>query len=395
MSLIPVLALVLGACGTSEEATDATEGSEPIKIGLITSLTETFAPWGVSVRDGMRLAVAEINEADGVDGRMIELLERDDQSNPEEGARGLERLIEDGVVAAGGVISSDVGLATTRVAEELSVPLFLVKAGSDAILTTESRFTFRTCLPAAPMVVAPIVQYVLDTGVTRVGAIVADYAWGQAIKTSLEAEFADLDGVEIQIEVAPVPEKDFAAYLRRLDDFDAELLIATGHPPGGVSIVKQSDDFGMPASVTGSWNPLGLIMRAVGDQGIDRYLDFSCIDYDSPDYHELARRYLAFSDNDFMEDDAVAGYGMVYAIAEAVGAVGDDPSDVASYLHQNTFDIPGYSFPLSWTEWGEIAAAQPTLVVIRRQQPPEGVNPGADWYPELLSLSVPLEPYVP
>jgi len=424
VSFTLALALTLSACSTTEESADTTAGAtettttaaaaettttaaaaettttvpvntEPIKIGLLTSLTATFAPWGVSARDGMRLAVEEINAAGGVDGRMLELLERDDQSNPEEGASGFERLIEDGVVAVGGVISSSVGLSTARLAEELAVPLLLVKAGSDAILTTDSRYTFRTCLPAAPMVAGPVAQFVETAGFTKVGAIVADYAWGQAVKSALETEFAGVAGVELQIEVAPVPEQDFAAYLRRLDDFGAEILVATGHPPGGVSIVKQSDDFGMDVGVSGSWNPLGLIMGAVGEQGFDRYTDFACVDYDSAEYQELALRYLAFSENTFMEDDAVAGFGIVHAVAEAVGAVGDDPVAVAEYLHANTFEVPGYSFDLSWTEWGELAAAQPTFVVIREQEPPEGVSPGADWYPELLVLSDPLEPYVP
>jgi len=424
VSFTLALALTLSACSTTEESADTTAGAtettttaaaaettttaaaaettttvpvntEPIKIGLLTSLTATFAPWGVSARDGMRLAVEEINAAGGVDGRMLELLERDDQSNPEEGASGFERLIEDGVVAVGGVISSSVGLSTARLAEELAVPLLLVKAGSDAILTADSRYTFRTCLPAAPMVAGPVAQFVETAGFTKVGAIVADYAWGQAVKSALETEFAGVAGVELQIEVAPVPEQDFAAYLRRLDDFGAEILVATGHPPGGVSIVKQSDDFGMDVGVSGSWNPLGLIMGAVGEQGFDRYTDFACVDYDSAEYQELALRYLAFSENTFMEDDAVAGFGIVHAVAEAVGAVGDDPVAVAEYLHANTFEVPGYSFDLSWTEWGELAAAQPTFVVIREQEPPEGVSPGADWYPELLVLSDPLEPYVP
>lgn len=424
VSLALALALLFSACSSSNDSTDTTTAApqatttaapqattttaapqatttaapvntEPIKIGLLTSLTSTFAPWGVSVRDGMRLAVQEINAAGGVNGRMLQLIERDDQSNPEEGVSGLERLIEDGVVAAGGVISSDVGLATARIAEELSVPLFLVKAGSDAILTTDSRYTFRTCLPAAPMVAGPLAQYVESQGITKVGAIIADYAWGQAIKSALETEFDKLPGITLQVEVAPVPEKDFAAYLRRLDDFGMEILVATGHPPGGVSIVKQSDDFGYDVEVTGSWNPLGLIMGAVGEQGIDRYSDFGCVDYDSAEYQELAIRYLAFSDNAFMEDDAVAGFGIVHAIAEAVGAVGDDPEAVAAYLHATTFDIPGYAFPLRWTEWGELAEARPTFVVIREMAPPEGVSPDATWYPELLHLSDPLEPYVP
>ena len=252
VGLILALALVISACSSAEEPTDTTAApgdttttaapadttttaapadtsttepvnTEPIKIGLLTSLTATFAPWGVSARDGMRLAVEEINAAGGVNGRMLELLERDDQSNPEEGASGLERLIEDGAVAVGGVISSSVGLTTARIAEELQVPLFLVKAGSDAILTTDSRYTFRTCLPAAPMVMGPIAQYAKSEGITKIGAIVADYAWGQAVKSALETEFEGVEGIELQIEVAPVPEKDFAAYLRRLGDFGTEI----------------------------------------------------------------------------------------------------------------------------------------------------------------------------
>ncbi len=420
MSFVLALAMVLSAC-SSDDADDTTTtaaptdttvadtattttaaptdttvaNTDPIKIGMLTSLTATFAPWGVSVRDGMLLAANEINAAGGVNGRMIELVERDTQSNPEEGVAGFERMVEDGVVAAAGVISSDVALSTARVAEELHVPLFLVKAGTDAALTTDSRYTFRTCLVAAPMVTGPLAQYVEAEGITKVGAIVADYAWGQAIKSALEASFADADGVELQIEVAPVPEQDFSSYLRKLQDFGAEILVATGHPPGGVAITGQSADFGMDIPVTGSWNPIALIVNAVGEQAIDRYADFACVDYDDPEYQDLARRYLAMSDNPFMEDDAVAGFGIVHAVAEAVGAVGDDPVAVAQYMHDNSFDIPGYSFPLSWTEWGEIAEAQPTFTIMREMTPPDGVNPGANWYPELLIKAQPLEPYVP
>lgn len=400
ISLVVALTMVLSACGSKAaddvSPTDApTETMDPIKIGMLTSLTASFAPWGVAARDGMRLAVQEINADGGVNGRMIELIERDDQSNPEEGVSGFERMIEDGVVAAGGVISSDVALATTRVAEELHVPLLLVKAGSDAVLTQASRYTFRTCLVAAPMVTDPLAQWVHSEGLTKIGAIVADYAWGQSIKAGLEASFAHMDGVELQIEVAPVPETDFSAYLRRLQDFGAEIIVASGHPPGGVAIVKQSADFDMDIMVVGSWNPIALIANAVGDQAIDRYADFSCVDYDSPAYQNLAKRYLAMSDNSFMEADAVAGFGIVHAVAEAVGVVGDDPEAVAQYLHDNEFDIPGYSHVLSWTAWGEIARSQPTFIMMRKMTPPEGVNPGANWYPELLIRSAPLEPYIP
>ena len=368
---------------------------EPIIIGALTSLTGPFTPWGVQVRDGMQLSVDEINAAGGVGGRPLELRVVDDESNPEAGTSGIERLIEEGAVAVGGIISSDVGLATTRVAEELETPMFLVKAGSEQILTQDSRYTFRTCIPSAPMVADPIAQYVESEGLTRVGAIVADYAWGQAFRAALEDTFADVEGVELQIEVAPVPEQDFTTYLRNLETFEPDLLVATGHPPGSGAITVQSADLGLDIPVTGAYSPLAAVVGGAADAAIGRYSDFDCADFASEEYADLATRYLAASDNTFMEDDAVAGYGIVQMIAQSVEAVGDDPVAIAEYLHSETFDLPAYPYDMSWTEWGEMAAAQPVFSVIGPGPAPEGLNEAGDWWPETLIVSEPLEPYVP
>jgi branched-chain amino acid transport system substrate-binding protein len=399
-----VLALVAGACGDDDDDAEAPADTgeqgeepsgEPITIGVVTSLTGPFTPWGLQVRDGMQLAVDEINADGGVDGRPLELDVADDQMSPEEGVSGVERLVEDGAVAIGGVISSDVGLATARVAEESEVPLFLVKAGNEEILTRDSRYTFRTCLPAAPMVAGPIAQFVEEEGLTRVGAIIADYGWGQAFRDAAEDEFSSLDGVQLKVEVAPVDETDFTTYLRNLESFDPELLVATGHPPGSGPITVQSADLGLDVQVTGAYAVLSEVVSAAGDAATGRYTDFDCADYESEEYQDLARRYLESSDNTFMDDDAVAGYGIVTMVAQAVEEVGDDPTAIAEYLHEQTFDLPGYSFEMGWTEWGELASAQPLFTVIGEGPAPEGVNEGGDWYPETLILPDPLEPYEP
>ena len=364
---------------TTAAAAEAPSG-EPIVIGALTSLTGPFTPWGVQVRDGMQLAVDEINAAGGVGGRPLELSVVDDESNPEAGTSGIERLIEEGAVAVGGIISSDVGLATARVAEELETPLFLVKAGSEQILTQDSRYTFRTCIPSAPMVADPIAQYVEQEGLTKVGAIVADYAWGQAFRAALEDTFADVEGVELQIEVAPVPEQDFTTYLRNLEAFEPELLVATGHPPGSGAITVQSADLGLDIPVTGAYSPLAAVVggrRRRGHRPLLRLRLRRLRQRRVPGARPALPREL--SDNTFMEDDAVAGYGIVQMVAQAVEAVGDDPVAVAEYLHSETFDLPGYPYDMSWTEWGEMAAAQPLFSVIGAGPAPEGVNEAGDW----------------
>ncbi len=420
LPLLAALALVVAACG-GDDTTDTTEAAapdtteaaapdtteataaadtteavpgEPIKIGMLTDLTSTFAPWGVHVRDGMLMAAEEINAAGGVDGRMIEIVQADSQNDADAAAEALERLVEDGVVAVGGIISSGVGVPTAGLAEELQMPLFMVKGGSDAILTADSRYTFRTCLPAAPMDAGPILQYAQEQGLTKVGAIIADYAWGQAMKSALETTFEGAD-VEIQIEVAPVPpDTDFTTYLRALTDFGAEMIVATGHPPGSGPITVLSQDY-LDVPITGAWSPLSAVVGNLEAAAIGRYADFGCADYFGDEYQEMAKRYLAFSDLTFMEDDAVAGHGIVTMVADAVGAVGDDPVAIAEYLHGQTYDLEGYAHEMSWTEWGELAAAQPILVLITSGPAPEGLNEGGDWWVELLVHSEPLEPYVP
>jgi branched-chain amino acid transport system substrate-binding protein len=286
-----------------------------------------------------------------------------------------------------------VAVPIAALAEELQMPLFIVKGGSDAVLTADSRFTFRTCLPAAPMDAGPILQYAEEQGLGSVGAIIADYPWGQAIKGSMETAFGGSD-VAIQIETAPLPETDFTTYLRALDDFGAEMIVATGHPPGSGPITAQSSDlFEVP--VTGAWTPFSLVVGNLAEAAIGRYADFACADYLGSEYAALATRYLEFSENTFMSDDAVAAHGIVTMVADAVANAGDDPVAIAEYLHGQSYDLEGYAHAMSWTDWGELAASQPILYIVTEGPAPAGVSEAGDWWLEQLVHSEPLEPYLP
>jgi branched-chain amino acid transport system substrate-binding protein len=422
MPVLLIVVMILTACGAPAEtaapatqapATEAPEteapateapateapatepaSTEPIKIGTLTDLTG-FTPWGVNVRDGMALAAKEINEAGGVNGRMIELVVQDSENNAEVGVDRFERLVDEGVVAIGGVISSGVGAPAAAVAEQEQVPFFLVKSGTEAALTRDSRFTFRTCLPAAPMVAAPVLQYAQEQGFTRIGAIVADYPWGQSFRAAMEEAFEG-SGIEYTVEVAPVPpDTDFTPYVRAMADFGSEMIVGTGHPPGNTAIVTLSADLAGNVPVTGAWIPPDLAVGGLQDLAIGRYSDFACADYLSEEYADLARRYLEFSDNQFMSDDAVAGYAIVQIVAEAVGEVGDDRVAIADYIRTHEFNPPGYAHPLSWTEWGELASSAPIFFRISAGPAPEGLNEAGDWWLELLTRSATLTPYDP
>jgi ABC-type branched-subunit amino acid transport system substrate-binding protein len=246
------------------------------------------------------------------------------------------------------------------------------------------------------MVAGPVLQYAQSKGLKRVGAIVADYAWGQAFKAAIEEAFKAAPDIQLQVKVAPVGETDFTTYLRGFESFKPDLIVATGHPPGSGPITVQSADLGFDVPVTGAYTPRSLVMSGAKDAAIDRYADFSCADFTSPAYQDLARKFLAAnSDAKFFEDDALAGYGIVKMLADTIGKVGDNPEAIAKHLHESTFTIPGYAFEMRWTEWGELANAKIAFDLIGKGPAPDGVNNAGTWYPQRLLVSEPLQPFQP
>jgi branched-chain amino acid transport system substrate-binding protein len=373
----------------------------PIKIGALTPLTGPFAPWGLQARAGMALAVNEINRSGGVkgrgQGRRLNLVVADDQSvNTNAAIDGFRRLTQqDDVVSVGGIIGSPIALATTRLAEEAKVPLFLVKAGNNEILSQSSRYTFRTCLPAAAMVATSVVQLAQRRDIRNVGVVIADYAWGQSFKSSLEEAAKTAPNIRFNVQVAPLPTTNFTPYLRSMEG--VSLLVATGHPPGAGSILAQAQQLGIKAPVVGAYSPYSLTVRNAGEAAYGRWSDFKCMATATKQYKALAKRYLrAFPQNEFFEDDAIAGYAYVKVVAEAIRNVGVNPERIAAYVHANTFNIPGYAFPLTWTAWGELRGPRVQFAVLTRGPAPErGLNTRGNWWPRVLFKSQALTPYRP
>lgn len=367
----------------------------PVKIAFLSSLSGPFAFWGINARDGMKMAVAEVNQAGGVLGRPLELVERDDRNSPAEGITAFRALAErEGIVAGGAMISSDVAIAVTREAETLRIPYFLTMAGSHAILRRSSRYTFRTCLVAAPMYVAAIANMIRQEKHERVGVIVADYAWGHSIREAFEKAAATL-GIRSQIEVAPVPAADFTPYLRRLMPLNPQLLVIAGHPPGNPTIVRQAAELGMTALSVGSVLPPELMVQRGGEAVAGRFIDYSCVDFQSPTFRRLAANYYAAYKR-YFDNSAFSGYVTVKIVADAARRVNSvNPRALADAIRTGRFVQPAYGWPLSYTEWGEMKEARIIFFSIERGESPGGIHPGSGWYQKWLFRSPPVEPYVP
>src|SRR3989442_9354957 len=114
-SIVATALLSLGTAGFA---------AEPIKIGVSGPFTGGSAPMGVSMRDGVKLAVSEINAKGGVLGRQLQLIERDEEAKNERGVQVTQELInKENVVATVGYINTGVALASQRFYQEAKIPV--------------------------------------------------------------------------------------------------------------------------------------------------------------------------------------------------------------------------------------------------------------------------------
>lgn len=127
-----LLVVSLAACGSdassdgaSTEGTDATEAStDPIVIGLVDEQTGPTAAVQGAAGDGVRLAVQTINDAGGIDGRQIELIERDSAGDAATAITGINEMVDEGAIAIVGPVNGGLCQAVAPTYAELEIPGF-------------------------------------------------------------------------------------------------------------------------------------------------------------------------------------------------------------------------------------------------------------------------------
>jgi len=382
---------LLAGCtgGDGRPVTDTPAGTTvggdmgPITIGALEPQSGPFSPWGQVHLEGLRIALSEINDAGNLDGE-LQLAVTDTGADPAEADSAFRRNVEqDDAVAVTGPVSSDVGIRTAQTAADLEVPNFLHMAGSLDILSSDTRYTFRTgWLPSTSHARADA-QFFEANDVSSVGAIIADYAWGRSVESALR-EFTPSD-IDLQIEAAPVGASDFKSFLRQFSS-DVELMDFVGHPPGSVTAAGQMFELEMDQTILGVDTPQALMIQVLGNNVTNDVITRHLTVPGTEAFNSLGEKVASRFDKPMYAYQGIA-YMTGHMIGDAIAEVGRDPTGIADYVRNGSFDML-YANPLEYTEWGEFK--DPILIFSRLVEGPPSYYPDASQKLKVDTMTDPL-----
>ena len=247
--------LALGVAGGARAQSGA-----PIKIGLSGPFTGGSASMGVSMRDGVKLAIAEINKAGGVLGRPLLAVERDDEARNELGVQIAQELVnKERVVATLGYINTGVALASQRFYQEAEIPV-LNNVATGTVITQQfappkerANYVFR-------MSANDVIQsaMIVDEALGRRGfkkpAILADSTnYGQLGREDLEKALAAKGVKPVAVEKFNIKDTDMTAQLLRAREAGADVILTYGIGPELAQIANGQAKLGWKVPLIGSW----------------------------------------------------------------------------------------------------------------------------------------------
>ena len=302
-----ILASCNGAGGSSTGSGDA--AAEEILIGEYGSLTGEDATFGTSTKNGIDIAVDEINAAAGLLGKKVRVIVEDDQGKAEEANIVVTKLItKDKVVAVLGEVASSRSLAAAPVAQQYSVPM-ISPSSTNVEVTRKGDYVFRVCFldPFQGFVMAKFATTTLKmTKVAILRDIKSDYSVGLA--NAFIENFKKMGGTIVGDESYSAGDTDFNAQLTSIKAKNPQAIFVPGYYTAVGLIARQAKKQGIAAPLLGGdgWDSPKL--TEIGGAALDGsfFTNHYSVEDPSPEAQKFLTAYKARFNS---VPDALAGLG--------------------------------------------------------------------------------------
>ena len=235
--------------------TAAAQSDSQIKIGLIGPFTGGSADFGNSMRNGVELAVSEINALGGYVGRKFELVVRDDKANPELARQMSEELVKEGVLATIGFCNSGNAVKSLDIYQKARVPLIVPCATSTPITSTipaAESYIFRTSARDS-LQVPFVVNEVVRRGWTRVAVLADSTGYGNAGLEDFTKALAAHKLKPAHVGRFDIGVKDMTDAVKAARDSNAQVLFTITVGPENAVIARAREALGWKVAQVGPW----------------------------------------------------------------------------------------------------------------------------------------------
>lgn len=339
------------AAPAAEVATSAAAPapSDTILLGEVGSLTGSEAAFGISTRDGIDMALRELNAAGGVRGKKLAVRVYDNQSKPEESASAITRLIDqDKVVLVLGEVASSNSLAMAPKAQAAKVPM-LSPSSTNPKVTEVGDYIFRVCFidPFQGYVMA---KFAAENLKLKNVAILKDVksAYSMGLTDVFEKKFVELGGSIVEVQAYSKGDTDFRAQLTALKKSKPEGLYIPGYYNDVGLIARQARELGLKVTMLGAdgWDSAKLF--ELGGSAVDGAYISNHYSADDPSerVQKFIRNYKA-AYGSIPDSLAAMGYDAAYIAAEALKQAKDLTGPSVRDALANLKDFPGVTGTIS------------------------------------------------
>ena len=315
-SFVMAALLALTSCGAKE--------TNEIKIGGIFPLSGAVAVYGVECKNGIDLAIEEINAAGGINGKNVVLISEDDEGNPDKTVNAYQKLTsKDGAKIIIGSLTSGCTQAITNRAQAQKVVQIAPAATAPAI-TDAGDYIFRACFIdpfqgrvggkfSAETLNAKTAAILYDTG--------NDYSVG--LTENFEAAFTQAGGKIVAKEAYTTNDKDFNAQLTKIKSANPDVVYLPDYYNVVALIAKQLRAQGIEAPIVGADGWDGILGNSSAEVLNGFYSNHYATDSTDPAVQAFVKKF-----NDKYSKDpnsfAALGYDSVYILKDAIIKAGSD-----------------------------------------------------------------------
>jgi len=228
------------------------DNTGPIKVGVYGDLSGQTSSFGQSTKNGIAMAVDEINKAGGVNGRQVAFLFEDDQGQPAQAKTVVSKLInQDKVHAVLGEVASSNSLAAAPVAQEAKIPM-ITPSSTNPKVTQVGDYIFRVCF-TDNFQGAVMAKFAANTLKAKTAAVLGDVNsdYSKGMTQYFEQEFNRLGGRIITKQAYTQTDADYKGQLTNIRSSNPEVIFVPGYYGQVGVIAKQAKELGMNTPLLG------------------------------------------------------------------------------------------------------------------------------------------------